>query len=153
MSINRCVFMGYLGSDPDLRYTQTQMAVASASLALSRGKDRNGNDRGTDWIRCKAFGRTAEVMQQYTRKGDKVGLECHVQTGSYQDRDGKTVYTTDFIIDRLELAGGGRNSQPPQQGTYAPQTETYAQAAPAAQPQPFHVPEGFTEVSDADIPF
>lgn len=94
--------IGYLGKDPEIKYSAgSQLAIASFSLAISRGKDKSGESKGTDWIRCKAFGKTAEVIEKYVRKGNQLGVTGHIQTGSYKNKNGDTVYTTDVIVDSL----------------------------------------------------
>lgn len=146
MSMNKCIFIGNLGKDPEIRYTSSQMPVANISLGLSRGRDKEGTDKGTDWIRCTAFGKTAEVMQKHLRKGDKVALECRVQTGSYE-KNGQKVYTTDFMVDRLEFMGGGQNRSVHAAGAQ------YQRPPQQAQGQPINTPTGFTEISGDEIPF
>ena len=104
--MNVCIFIGRLGKDPEVRFSQSGKAVANLSLAVTRDYDREQ----TDWIRCVAFGKTAEVIQTYCKKGDAIGIIGRMQTGSYEDRDGKTVYTTDCMVDRVEFIGNGKKS-------------------------------------------
>ena len=92
---------GRLTRDPEIRYTQgtEPVKVASYRLAVDRYR-KGGND--TDFIRCIAFGRNGEFAEQYLRKGLKILVEGHIQTGSYES-DGRTVYTTDVIVERHEF--------------------------------------------------
>lgn len=90
--MNIAILTGRLTADPDVRYAQNGMAVASYTLAV----DRRGE--GADFIRCKAFGKQGEFAEKYLRKGIKISIEGRIQTGSYKDRQGNTVYTTDVIV-------------------------------------------------------
>lgn len=95
--MNNCTFTGRLTRDPELKYTaNSQMAVCEFNIAIGRGKDK-----GTDFPRFKAFGKEAENLEKFKKKGDLIGIEAHVRTGSYE-KDGKTIYTMDLIADRIE---------------------------------------------------
>lgn len=96
--MNQVFLIGRTTKDIDLRYSQNQTAIARFSIAIYRGKDK-----GTDFINCTAFGRTAENMQKYVKKGDKVALRGHINTGSYTNKEGKKVYTTEIIADAVEF--------------------------------------------------
>ena len=99
--MNNVILMGRLTRDPDTRYTtgENQMAVARFNLAV----DRRGKDKGTDFINCVAFGKTGETVDKYLTKGTKIALSGRIQTGSYKDKDGKTVYTTDVVVNEFEF--------------------------------------------------
>lgn len=105
--MNRVVLMGRLTKDPELRYTQGEqpMAVGRFSLAV----DRRGRDKGTDFISCVAFGKTAEFIEKYFGRGSRILLEGHIQTGSYDNKDGNRVYTTDVIVDAVEFCEKNSN--------------------------------------------
>lgn len=137
--MNKAILIGNLGRDIELRYTDSNMAVGRFSIALNRGKDKDGNDKGTDWVSCVAFGKTAETMNKYLSKGSKVAIEGHIQTGSYEKDDHK-VYTTDIIVDRFEFVGG-RNDASTSGASYS------------VSPKQDGVPEGFTEIDMDDVPF
>lgn len=100
--MNQVIISGRLTKDIELKYTTSQMAVARFSLALDRGKDKDGNDKGADFPNCVAFGRTAENLEKFSGKGLRISIIGHLQTGSY-DKDGQKVYTTDVIADRVEI--------------------------------------------------
>lgn len=100
--MNKAFFIGRIANDIEVRYTPTQMASLNLRIAIDRGKDKDGKDRGTDFPSVTVFGRQAENCEKFTAKGKRVAIEAHVQTGSYQ-KDGKTIYTTDFIADRVEF--------------------------------------------------
>lgn len=95
--MNSVILIGRLTRDPEIRTTNSDLQVAKFSLAI----DRIGE--GTDYIRCVGFGKTAEFAEKYLHKGMKIAVSGRIQTGSYQDKDGKTVYTTDVVIDRCEF--------------------------------------------------
>lgn len=141
--MNSVALAGRLTRDPEVRYTPSQTAVASFTLAVDRpySKDKENN---ADFIRITTFGKQAEFVEKYLNKGRLVGVTGRIQTGSYQDKDGKTVYTTDVIADRIEFLGPKGDSQ---QGGYS-QGYTPSQAREAAP----SAPEGFTQLDD-DIPF
>ena len=91
--------IGRLTKDPDTRYTTENMAVARFTVAV----DRYGKDAGADFIGCAAFDKSAEFIDKYFHKGMKIGITGHIQTGKYDNKDGKTVYTTDVVVDRAEF--------------------------------------------------
>lgn len=97
--MNNANLIGRLTKDPDTRYTTDNMAVARFTVAV----DRYGKDAGADFISCVAFKNTAEFIDKYFRKGMKIGITGHIQTGKYDNKDGKTVYTTDVVVDRAEF--------------------------------------------------
>lgn len=108
--MNKILLTGRLTKEPTVNYTPSQMAVARFNIALDRGKDKNGQSRGTDFPNCVAFGRTAENLERFSGKGLRVEIEGHLQTGSYE-KDGQKVYTTDVIVDRLWFVDWKNNGQ------------------------------------------
>ena len=105
--MNKVILMGRLARDPEVRYSQgeRQMAIARYTLAVDRrGRRDAGQDAQADFIRCVAFDRAAEFAEKYFHQGMRVLVSGRIQTGSYQDRDGKTVYTTDVVIEDQEFA-------------------------------------------------
>lgn len=120
--MNSVVEIGNVANPPELSYTpNTQTAVCRFTLAVNRPK-KNGEDQGADFIRIVVWGRQAENCDKYLSKGSKVAVLGRIQTGSYKDKDGRTVYTTDVVADRVEFLGGaqgdnfasnGRNDAPP----------------------------------------
>lgn len=105
--MNKCIFLGRLCNAPEVRYTQGEnaMAVARYRLAINRmySKDNNG-EQTADFINCVAFGKNAEFTEKYLTQGMKILITARVQTGSYTNRDGVKVYTTDFIVETQEFA-------------------------------------------------
>ena len=108
--MNHVVLIGRTTKDIELRYSQNgNMAIARFSLAV----DRASKEKGTDFISCIAFGKTAELLEKYVPKGRKIAVQGHIQTGSYE-KDGHKVYTTDVIVDRMEFCESkqGNESKP-----------------------------------------
>ena len=95
--MNKVVLIGRLTKDPEVRNSNDSLSVANYTLAVDRRKD------GTDFIRCVTFGRGSEFAEKYLRKGTKICVVGRIQTGSYKDKDGRTVYTTDVIVDEHEF--------------------------------------------------
>ena len=103
--MNNVNLIGRLTKDPDVRYAgQNQMAVARFTLAVDRRRANDDGTRDADFISCVAFRKTAEFAEKYLRKGTKLAIRGHIQTGSYQKQDGTRVYTTDVVVDEVEFA-------------------------------------------------
>ena len=105
--MNKVILMGRLTRDPDVRYSQGESATAIArfTLAVDRRFNRNnGDDNNADFISCVAFGRTGEFVEKYLHKGTKVVASGRIQTGSYTNKDGVKVYTTDVVVEDVEFA-------------------------------------------------
>ena len=102
--MNSVQLIGRLTRDPSTSYgAASQTAVCRFTIAIDRGKDRNGEDRGADFPSIVCFGKTAELVEKYMTKGRLVGITGRIQTGSYE-RDGQKVYTTDVVLERVEFA-------------------------------------------------
>ena len=104
--MNKVILMGRLTRDAEVRYSQgdASTAVARFSLAVDRRFKRDGDEQTADFINCVAFGRTAEFLERFGRKGTKFVVEGRIQTGSYTNKDGQRVYTTDVVVEQLEFA-------------------------------------------------
>ena len=103
--MNKVILMGRLTRDPDVRYSQGENATAVAryTLAVDRRFRRDG-DQTADFIGCVAFGRQAEFAEKYLRQGTKIAITGRIQTGSYTNREGQKVYTTDVVVEEQEFA-------------------------------------------------
>ena len=101
MAINVCILTGRMTADAELRYTKDNTAVASFTVAIDRGKDRNGKDLGADFPRVQCFGKTAENVDRYSGKGLRIAVEGSIRTGSYTNKNGEKVYTTDVNANRI----------------------------------------------------
>ena len=106
--MNKVILVGRLTRDPEIRYSQGENATAIArfSLAVDRRMNRNNanGEQTADFINCVAFGRTAEFLERFGHKGTKFVLEGRIQTGSYTNKDGQRVYTTDVVAENVEFA-------------------------------------------------
>jgi len=104
--MNKVILMGRLTRDAEVRYSQgdSSTAVARFSLAVDRRFKRDGDEQTADFINCVAFGRTGEFMERFGRKGTKFLVEGRIQTGSYTNKDGQRVYTTDVVVEQVEFA-------------------------------------------------
>lgn len=126
--MNRVFLVGRLTKDPDIRVTQNGTGTARFTLAV----DRKTKEPATDFISCVAFGKTAEFYEKYVTQGMKMVVAGHIQTGSYTNKDGQRVYTTDVIVDESEFAESKRTESKP--------VDNYA------------VPE-FMDIPDDGVPF
>ena len=105
--MNKVILMGRLTRDPEVRYSQGEnaLAIARYTLAVDRRFNRNNSDEQTaDFINCVAFGRAGEFAEKYFRKGTKVAVTGRIQTGSYTNKDGVRVYTTEVVVEEQEFA-------------------------------------------------
>lgn len=101
--MNKVVLMGRLTRDAEVTYSNGgELAIARYTLAVDRRYKRD--EQSADFIRCVAFGKSAEFAEKYLHQGTKIVLEGRIQTGSYQDKDGKTVYTTEVVVESQEFA-------------------------------------------------
>lgn len=122
--MNSVQLIGRLTRDPEVRYTQDQMAIATFSIAIDRPPRRDGT-RETDFPRITVFGRQAENCEKYLVKGRLVGIEGRLQTGSYTNRNGDKVYTTDVVANRVEfLEWGDRQGQ--SQGSFGQNRDAFS---------------------------
>lgn len=122
--LNSCMFIGRLGRDPETRHMASGDAVCNFSLAVGwKGKDKEG----VEWVRCTAFGRTAEIAAEYLRKGKQCFVSGRMATRKWTDKDGVERYTTEINVDRLQLLGGPsdgeREDSRPQQQRQQPQRD------------------------------
>ena len=137
--MNKVMLIGRLTRDPDIKATTTGMTVASFSLAVNRRKKDEA-----DFINCKAFDKTADVVSKYCAKGKQVCVLGRIQTGSYENREGRKVYTTDVMVDELELLGSREDTPKPE-------------PKPEPKPAPKQEQDEFLNVEleslDAELPF
>ena len=127
--MNKVIIAGRLTRDPEVRYSQGEnsSAIARYTLAVDRRRQRDG-EATADFINCVAFGKLGEFAEKYCRKGTKLIVVGHIQTGSYTNRDGQKVYTTDVVVEEQEFAESKRQdtsssknnaSEPADNGGYA----------------------------------
>ena len=142
-TMNKVILMGRLTRDPEVRYTQGEnaMAIGRYTLAVDRRFKRDG-EAAADFISCVAFGRQAEFAEKYLRQGIRIVVTGRIQTGSYTNRDGNKVYTTDVVVEEQEFAES-KNAQ------------NHA-AGQAAAGKPQVDPDGFMNIPDGideELPF
>ncbi len=104
--MNKVILMGRLTRDPEVRYSQgdNAMAIARYSLAVDRRFKRDGDEQTADFINCVAFGKSGEFAEKYLHKGTKIAVVGRIQTGSFTNKDGQKVYTTDVVVEEQEFA-------------------------------------------------
>lgn len=138
--MNSVNLIGRLTRDPEVRYTSgTQMAVANFTIAIDR-MTREGAERQADFPRITVFGKQAENCEKYLAKGRKVAIEGRIQTGSYQNKNGDTVYTTDVVANRVEFL------------EWAERTQGEMQDQGNALDAEENIPEQFAMIAE-DVPF
>ncbi len=145
--MNKVILMGRLTRDPEVRYSQSAnpMAIARYSLAVNRKFKREGEPEA-DFINCVAFGKTGEFAEKYLSKGQMISVVGNIRTGSYDDKDGKKVYTTDVVVEEHYFAESKKASNDYNQSTSAPTKST----KPATDvPDDFNV----SQPVDDDLPF
>jgi len=139
--MNRVILMGRLTKDPDVRYSQgnNPMAIARYTLAVERKFKRDG-EANADFINCIAFGKNGEFAEKYLHKGIKIAVVGRIQTGSYTNKDGVKVYTTDVVVEEHEFAESKNTNQQNEQSN---------------RPQPSNSDDDFMQIPDnmEDLPF
>jgi len=159
--MNKVILMGRLTRDPEIRYSQgeNQIAFAKFTLAVDRNRrsSRSNEENTADFISCAAFGKTAEFMEKYIRKGTKIAMTGRIQTGSYTNKDGVKVYTTDVVVDEVEFAESKNSSNGSNSfdGNYG--NGSYGGGFPdASSQQPVAASDGFMNIPDGideELPF
>lgn len=147
--MNKVILMGRLTRDPEVRYSQGENATAVAryTLAVDRRFSRNNDEQTADFINCVAFGRAGEFAEKYLHKGTKIAVTGRIQTGSYTNKDGVRVYTTDVVVEDHEFAES-KNASQQAGGDYSPVGRT--ESAPMAAGDGFmNIPDGI----DEELPF
>lgn len=163
-SVNKVILIGNLGRDPEVRYTPSNLAICTISIATTRNsKNRDSGDRmeETEWHRVVFFDRLAEIAGEYLKKGRSVYVEGRLRTRKWQDKDGKDQYTTEVMATEMQMLGsregmGGGASGDDDGGGYAPRQAPAARPPAPAAPRPAAKPAasatGFDNMDD-DIPF
>ena len=144
--VNKAIILGSLGQDPDIRYTAGGAAVANISIATNeQWKDKESGEmqERTEWHRVVFFGRLAEIVGEYLRKGSQVYVEGRIQTRKWQDKEGNDRYTTEIVANEMQMLGSKSG------GT----TASFDQTPPAEQSAPTSTSKGSNDDFDDDIPF
>lgn len=137
--MNNVALIGRLVADPDIKYSNNgdkQLCIARFTLAVDR-QFKKDTEQGADFIKCVSFGHRGEFVEKYFEKGLKVAITGRIQTGSYENRDGQTVYTTDIVVDNQEFVEKKKLQGQPQ-------------AEPKAESEIFHIPDN---ADDSGLPF
>lgn len=152
-SVNKAILIGNLGKDPEMRYMPGGEAVANITLATTdTWKDKSGTKQEkTEWHRVSFFGRQAEVVGEYLKKGSQIYVEGRIQTRKWQDKDGQDRYTTEIVADRMQMIGGKSSGAGSFEVVEENQAAPVRASAPAARPAPA-AKSGFDNFDD-DIPF
>lgn len=150
--MNKVILMGRLTRDPEVRYSQGEnsMAIARYTLAVDRRFNRNGDDATADFINCVAFGRSGEFAERYLHKGIKIAVTGRIQTGSYTNKDGVKVYTTEVVVEDHEFAESKNSSGG--DGGFAGSSSFSGGGRPA----PMAAGDGFMNIPDGideELPF
>ena len=137
--LNKVFLCGRMVRDAEVRYSQGEnaSAVARFSLAVDRRYKKDGEEQTADFINCVSFGRTGEFLEKYGKKGTKFLVEGRIQTGSYTNKDGQKVYTTDVVVEQVEFAESKSSDNSQEQPTSAPTDKWMS------------IPDGL----DAELPF
>ena len=143
--MNRVILMGRPTRDPNISYSQSgdNMAIARFTLAVDRRGRQADNQQTADFIGCVCFGKQAEFVEKYIRQGTKIAVTGRIQTGSYTNKDGQKVYTTDVVLDDIEFAESKNSGN----------TDNYS--APS-RPSPSDAGDGFMNIPDGideELPF
>lgn len=139
--MNKVILMGRLTLDPEVRYTQGEQAMAVARYTLAVDRRGKNQENSADFIQCVAFGKAGEFAERYLHKGTKIVLTGRIQTGSYTNKEGQRVYTTDIVAEDQEFAES-KNTE--SSGTYSNQSAQETQ----------HSDNGFMSVDEnSELPF
>ncbi len=151
--MNKAILTGRLTKDPEVRYStsDSSMAIAKYALAVPRRFSKEG-EQSCDFINCTAFGKSGEFAEKYFRKGTKVAISGRIQTGSYVNKDGIKVYTTDVIVEEQEFAesknvASGAGAPSPNPGNFS--TPSTSGNTPPAGDGFMDIPDGI----DEELPF
>ena len=135
--MNKVILLGRLTKDPAVTYSQTgekPLAIARYSLAVDRRKKKREGEQEADFINCVAFGSNGEFAEKYLHKGTKIAITGRIQTGSYTDKEGKKIYTTDVVVEEQEFAESKREGTEQKEGS------------PEQQEEFMNIPEGIDEL-------
>lgn len=159
--INRAVIVGRLTRDPDLRYTPSGVAVSNFTLACNRPFKNQQGEQEADFIQCVAWRKQAENIANYMKKGSLVGIDGRIQTRTFEDKDGKTIYVTEVLAENIQFLESRSNNQSNSNNTksYQQNNQQYQQAQPQQaqqtqqQSNPFEQNGQEVNISDDELPF
>ncbi len=169
--MNKVILCGRLTKDPEVRYSQgaEPMAIARYTLAVDRrrgSRNQNGDEQTADFIQCVSFGKQGEFVEKYLRKGTKMIVSGRIQTGSYTNKDGVKVYTTEVVVEDQEFAesknassnggNGGNYNNFSNSSSDAGFSSSHTASAPSNDPAPAAAGDGFMNIPDGideELPF
>lgn len=142
--LNKCMFIGYLGADPEIRYTQNNLAVCRFRIGVTESYQSRGSERQerTEWVQIVVWAKMAEVVGKFLSKGRQVYVEGRLQTRSWEDREGKKRWTTEVVASKVLFLGPAGRSERPSSDSGA--SDAVPQGMPEGEPFP---------ADDDDIPF
>ena len=155
MSVNKCILVGNLGKDPELRYTGSGTAVCNFSLATTENyKDRDGNKQEkTEWHNIVIWRQLAEIAGKYLTKGKQVYLEGKIQTRSYEDRDGNKRYVTEIVVDQMQMLGRVGDASSQGNANAPPRQESASRSQYGSGTGNQQQDDGYQFSDDSEIPF
>lgn len=161
--INRVVLVGRLTRDPEMRVSQSNIAVTNFNLAVNRPFTSKDGERGADFINCITFRKQAENVNQYLKKGSLCGIDGRIQTRNYENKDGQRVYVTEVVCESVQFLEpkGSSNNQSQDTNSYGhsrmnQQSGSGSNQSRGTKPveeNPFHNNSGSVDISDDDLPF
>ena len=154
--INSVNLVGRLTKDIELRVSQSNVTVATFTLAVNRSFKSANGEREADFINCVAFKKTAEILNQYAGKGSQIGVTGSIQTRNYENKDGQRVYVTEVIANNIALldSKGSNSGTDGQQSQGRPNTnQEQKQRSQAPEENPFANSKGPVDINSDDLPF
>lgn len=142
--LNNVVLVGRMVRDPELRYTSSNIATVSFSVAVDRRYNGSNGERVTDFINCVAWRQSAEFMSKYIHQGDLISVTGQIQTRNYQGNDGVTRYVTEVVCDNISIEASKQTGD-----RQAPATQSQPRRESQAQPETFEI----SDVAEDDLPF
>ena len=151
--INQTVLVGRLTADPTLKYTPSNVAVATFTLAVNRNRKNENGEREADFINCVIWRQQAENLANWAKKGALIGVTGRIQTRNYENQQGQRVYVTEVVAESFQLLES-RSSREGQGGNYNSPYQTPAKSTPnfAREERPFGANNPM-DISDDDLPF
>lgn len=147
--MNKVILIGRLTRDVELRYTQSNIACATFDLAINNGKNKDGNDRQADFIRCVIWEKQAENMAKYVHKGSQVAVDGSIKNDSYEDEQGNKKYRTYVLARTIQYLDSKRTEEPlPQEPEYL-----LNQSSNKEESDPFESFGKNIDITDNDLPF
>ncbi len=147
-SVNKAIIIGNVGKDPELRYSGNGNAICNLTIATTRSWKKDGEKQEeTEWHRVSFFGKLAEIVGEYVRKGSSLYVEGYIKTRKWQDKEGKDQYTTEIVAEEMKMLGGKGEDKPAQKPRQEPKRHGDRPGGAFNRPS-----TGFDDM-DSDIPW